>query len=135
MSLVSIQTRRERSDMRQVHLIASGAQAWNKNVLDVSGERFAYCSTLSIYVHASNGELETLVAGQDRTITGFVFSPHDADLAATCSADLRLSVWRLSTERCEQSRAVDSPPVQIDWCKQVCFKSVCFIRHAFVTHS
>ncbi len=55
------------------HLIASGCQVWNKNVLDTCGDRFAYCSTLSAYVHAlPHGDLDQIVASIDRTITGTI---------------------------------------------------------------
>jgi WD40 repeat protein len=89
--------------MKQVHLISSGVQLRFKPVLDVSGDRFAYCSTLAAYVHSlPHGDLERLLAcHHDRNIACFAFSPHDADLVVTCAAT-KLYLWRLSTERQEK---------------------------------
>lgn len=39
------------SRVRQVGLLAAGCQPWNKDVCAASGDRFAYCATLAIYVY------------------------------------------------------------------------------------
>nr|KAF6461261.1 WD repeat domain 17 [Molossus molossus] len=39
------------SRVRQVGLLAAGCQPWNKDVCAASGERFAYCATLAVYVY------------------------------------------------------------------------------------
>lgn len=39
------------SHVRQVGLLAAGCQPWNKDVCAASGDRFAYCATLAIYVY------------------------------------------------------------------------------------
>ena len=39
--------------MKQVSLLAAGCQPWNLDVCaaDSTGERFAYCATLAVYVY------------------------------------------------------------------------------------
>lgn len=42
------------SQVKQVGLLAAGCQPWNKDVCAASGDRFAYCATLAIYVYQVN---------------------------------------------------------------------------------
>lgn len=42
------------SQVKQVGLLAAGCQPWNKDVCVASGDRFAYCATLAIYVYQVN---------------------------------------------------------------------------------
>jgi hypothetical protein len=37
--------------IKQVGLLPAGCQPWNNSVCAASGDRFAYCSTLAIYVY------------------------------------------------------------------------------------
>lgn len=39
------------SQVKQVGLLAAGCQPWNKDVCAASGDRFAYCATLAIYIY------------------------------------------------------------------------------------
>ena len=58
--------------MSQWRLVPSGIQAWNTNIIATSPTRFAYCSTLAIYVLDLDDPnvLKHLIAGHERTITG-----------------------------------------------------------------
>lgn len=40
--------------VKQVGLLAAGCQPWNKDVCAASGDRFAYCATLAIYIYQVN---------------------------------------------------------------------------------
>lgn len=42
---------RAMSLIRQIGLIPAGCQPWNLNVVDASGNRFAYAATLAIYIY------------------------------------------------------------------------------------
>lgn len=42
------------SRVRQVGLLAAGCQPWNKDMCAASGDRFAYCATLAIYIYQVN---------------------------------------------------------------------------------
>lgn len=39
------------AQVKQVGLLAAGCQPWNKDVCAASGDRFAYCATLAIYIY------------------------------------------------------------------------------------
>uniref|UniRef100_A0A8C3S7Y6 WD repeat domain 17 n=1 Tax=Chelydra serpentina TaxID=8475 RepID=A0A8C3S7Y6_CHESE len=43
--------RAKMSHVKQVGLLAAGCQPWNKDVCAASGDRFAYCATLAIYIY------------------------------------------------------------------------------------
>jgi len=36
---------------KQIGLVAAGCQPWNLDVCAASGDRFAYCATLAIYIY------------------------------------------------------------------------------------
>ncbi len=40
--------------VKQVGLLAAGCQPWNKDVCAASGDHFAYCATLAIYIYQVN---------------------------------------------------------------------------------
>lgn len=46
--------------MKQVGLLAAGCQPWNKDVCAASGDRFAYCATLAIYIYQVKYQCEYL---------------------------------------------------------------------------
>lgn len=80
------------------HLIASGCQVWNKNVLDTCGDRFAYCSTLSAYVHSlPHGDLDQIVASIDRTITGMRAEEYLTELVSVYHTTCLLWCTHIST--------------------------------------
>ena len=37
--------------LKQIGLLTAGAQPWNPRMCTASGDRFAYCSTLAIYIY------------------------------------------------------------------------------------
>lgn len=37
--------------LRQVGLLTAGAQPWSPRMCTANGDRFAYCSTLAIYIY------------------------------------------------------------------------------------
>ena len=39
------------SQVRQVSLLPAGCQPWNIDVCAASGDRFAYCATLAVYIY------------------------------------------------------------------------------------
>ena len=57
-------------------------------VFAAGGQRFAYCSTLAIYIYRLRGySLDKILVGHDKMITGLGWSPHDARLLCSCSSD------------------------------------------------
>lgn len=37
--------------VKQIGLVAAGCQPWHSDVIAASGNRFAYCATLAIYIY------------------------------------------------------------------------------------
>ena len=55
-------------------LLPSGCQEWNSKVLAAGGGKFAYCSTLAVYVYnATSFTLENVVTGHHQCITGITW--------------------------------------------------------------
>lgn len=76
--------------MKQFSVLPSGAQSWYNNVIDcdANGSRFAYSSTLAVYVYGTqNYRLEKLLAAHERTITGLSFCKTNPNFFATCGRD------------------------------------------------
>eukprot|EP00753_Platysulcus_tardus_P016802 PLAT6049.1.p1 GENE.PLAT6049.1~~PLAT6049.1.p1 ORF type:complete len:1230 (-),score=555.27 PLAT6049.1:33-3722(-) len=102
--------------LRQLRLVPSGCQGWNTGVVACHGNRFAFCSTLAIYVYNfTDFRLEKLIAGHDRTITGLSWCPGDAKLLATTSMDGRLVVWDVDKEEMLFEHAMPALPTGLAW--------------------
>ena len=65
--------------MRQVQVVPSGVQQWNRNVISISRptpefQYYAYASSLAIYVyrrlHSGSCSLYKILAGQKATVRG-----------------------------------------------------------------
>lgn len=73
------------SQVKQVGLLAAGCQPWNKDVCAASGDRFAYCATLAIYVYQVNpvnDKRETLFWNLDCLFESFLMA--DRKQAGLC---------------------------------------------------
>ena len=56
-------------------LLPSGCQEWNSKVIAAGGGRFAYCSTLAIYVYSVDTfTLENVITGHNQVITSLTWS-------------------------------------------------------------
>jgi hypothetical protein len=68
------------------------------------GDRFAYCSTLAVYVYEQGDtDIQSLIAAHERSITGLAWSPFDPNILVTCSSDLRLVRWNIRDQVALQS--------------------------------
>lgn len=102
--------------MKQFKLVPSGCQGWHTGVLGAGGGRFAYCSTLAIYVYdAETFTLQKLLTGHDRAITGLTWNPQEPLIFATCSLDATAIVWNASTGVRVKTRALEVLPHGLDW--------------------
>jgi WD40 repeat protein len=95
-------------------------QDWFSNVVaaDPSGAKFAFTSTLAVYIVASDSySVDQLISAHERTITGIIWNPHDSNQVATSSLDGVVKVWDLSIEEAVYSTkfSTDAPPAVIDW--------------------
>ena len=72
----------------------SGFQYWNKHTLGASKTRFAFCSTLSVYIYdLRSKKVEKILANHDATITTFTWNPKDENYFATTSVNGSMDVW------------------------------------------
>uniref|UniRef100_H3BYM7 Uncharacterized protein n=1 Tax=Tetraodon nigroviridis TaxID=99883 RepID=H3BYM7_TETNG len=90
--------------VKQVGLLAAGCQPWNKDVCAASGDRFAYCATLAIYIYQFDQQynefkLRSIMSEHKRTITAISWCPGNADLFASASADNLLIIWNVAEQR------------------------------------
>ncbi|RVE76746.1 hypothetical protein OJAV_G00012020 [Oryzias javanicus] len=108
--------------VKQVGLLAAGCQPWNKDVCAASGDRFAYCATLAIYVYQLDQQynqfkLRSIMSEHKKTITAISWCPDDPDLFASASADNLLIVWNVAEKkavaRLDNTKGV---PVSVSWC-------------------
>ncbi|TNN80683.1 WD repeat-containing protein 17 [Liparis tanakae] len=90
--------------VKQVGLLAAGCQPWNKDVCAASGDRFAYCATLAIYIYQLDQQynefkLRSIMSEHKKTITSISWCPDNPDLFASASADNLLIVWNIAEQK------------------------------------
>uniref|UniRef100_A0A8P4K2D7 WD repeat domain 17 n=1 Tax=Dicentrarchus labrax TaxID=13489 RepID=A0A8P4K2D7_DICLA len=94
----------EMAKVKQVGLLAAGCQPWNKDVCAASGDRFAYCATLAIYIYQLDQQynefkLRSIMSEHKKTITAISWCPDNPDLFASASADNLLIVWNVAEQK------------------------------------
>uniref|UniRef100_A0A3B4TPG6 Uncharacterized protein n=1 Tax=Seriola dumerili TaxID=41447 RepID=A0A3B4TPG6_SERDU len=108
--------------VKQVGLLAAGCQPWNKDVCAASGDRFAYCATLAIYIYQLDQQynefkLRSIMSEHKKTITAISWCPDNPDLFASASADNLLIVWNVAEQkavaRLDNTKGV---PASVSWC-------------------
>uniref|UniRef100_A0A3B3ZTQ0 Uncharacterized protein n=1 Tax=Periophthalmus magnuspinnatus TaxID=409849 RepID=A0A3B3ZTQ0_9GOBI len=118
--------------VQQVGLLAAGCQPWNKDVCAASGDRFAYCATLAIYIYQLDQQynefkLRSIMSEHKKTITAISWSPENPDLFASASADNLLIVWNVAEQkavaRLDNTKGV---PASVSWCWN-CSEGVAFV--------
>ncbi|XP_032154589.1 WD repeat-containing protein 17 isoform X6 [Sapajus apella] len=92
------------SQVRQVGLLAAGCQPWNKDVCAASGDRFAYCATLAIYIYQldhryNEFKLHAIMSEHKKTITAISWCPHNPDLFASGSTDNLVIIWNVAEQK------------------------------------
>ncbi|XP_043089737.1 WD repeat-containing protein 17 isoform X1 [Puntigrus tetrazona] len=122
------------SQVKQVGLLAAGCQPWNKDVCAASGDRFAYCATLAIYVYQldhryNEFKLRAIMSEHKKTITAISWCPHNADVFASASADNLLIIWNVAEQkavtRLDNTKGI---PASLSWCWNA-GDSVAFVSH------
>lgn len=104
---------------KQIGLIASGCQVWNKNILDSGGDQFIYCSSLATYTRdLQDFKLLTIASAHEKTITGLTWCRSDPNFYATCGVDNKILKWSTSQETEIRSFATETKPIMVDWCSQ-----------------
>ncbi|OWK00266.1 hypothetical protein Celaphus_00019228, partial [Cervus elaphus hippelaphus] len=110
------------SQVRQVGLLAAGCQPWNRDVCAASGDRFAYCATLAIYVyqldhHYNEFKLHAIMSEHKKTITALSWCPHNPDLFASGSADNLVIIWNVAEQKViAKLDNTKGTPASLSWC-------------------
>ncbi|XP_061439639.1 WD repeat-containing protein 17 isoform X3 [Rhineura floridana] len=122
------------AQVKQVGLLAAGCQPWNKDVCAASGDRFAYCATLAIYIYQldhryNEFKLWAIMSEHKKTITAISWCPHNHDLFASASADNLVIIWNVAEQKV--AGKLDSTkgiPASLSWCWNV-GDAVAFVSH------
>lgn len=69
--------------VKQVGLLAAGCQPWNKDVCAASGDRFAYCATLAIYIYQVSRSISFYLLG---IISHLSISYHDCSSTSSITS-------------------------------------------------
>ncbi|XP_040274619.1 WD repeat-containing protein 17 isoform X1 [Bufo bufo] len=122
------------SQVKQVGLLAAGCQPWNKDVCAASGDRFAYCATLAIYVYQldhryNEFKLRAIMSEHKKTITAISWCPHNPDMFASASADNLVIIWNVAEQkvvaRLDNTKGM---PASLSWCWNSA-DAVAFVSH------
>ncbi|XP_060699086.1 WD repeat-containing protein 17 isoform X1 [Hemiscyllium ocellatum] len=122
------------SQVKQVGLLAAGCQPWNKDVCVASGDRFAYCATLAIYVYQldhryNEFKLYAIMSEHKKTITAISWCPHNPDMFASASADNLIIIWNVAEQkviaRLDNTKGI---PASLSWCWNS-GEAVAFVSH------
>uniref|UniRef100_A0A7M4FY42 WD repeat domain 17 n=1 Tax=Crocodylus porosus TaxID=8502 RepID=A0A7M4FY42_CROPO len=128
------QQRAKMSQVKQVGLLAAGCQPWNKDVCAASGDRFAYCATLAIYVYQMDHrynefKLRAIMSEHKKTITAISWCPHNSDVFASASADNLVIIWNVAEQKAvaklDNTKGV---PASLSWCWNA-GDAVAFVSH------
>ncbi|XP_052018180.1 WD repeat-containing protein 17 isoform X3 [Apodemus sylvaticus] len=110
------------SRVRQVGLLAAGCQPWNKDVCAASGDRFAYCATLAIYIYQldhryNEFKLHAIMSEHKKTITAISWCPHNPDLFASSSTDNLVILWNVAEQKViAKLDSIKETPACLGWC-------------------
>nr|XP_028600904.1 WD repeat-containing protein 17 isoform X2 [Podarcis muralis] len=128
------QQRAKMAQVKQVGLLAAGCQPWNKDVCAASGDRFAYCATLAIYIYQldhryNEFKLWAIMSEHKKTITAVSWCPHNHDLFASASADNLVIIWNVAeqkvTAKLDGTKGI---PASLSWCWNA-GDAVAFVSH------
>ncbi|NWH56052.1 WDR17 protein, partial [Geococcyx californianus] len=122
------------SQVKQVGLLAAGCQPWNKDVCAASGDRFAYCATLAIYIYQldhryNEFKLRAIMSEHKKTITAISWCPHNPDVFASASADSLVIIWNVTEQKVvaklDNTKGI---PASLSWCWNA-GDAVAFVSH------
>nr|XP_056711232.1 WD repeat-containing protein 17 isoform X2 [Euleptes europaea] len=122
------------AQVKQVGLLAAGCQPWNKDVCAASGDRFAYCATLAIYIYQldhryNEFKLWAIMSEHKKTITAISWCPHNHDLFASASADNLVIIWNVAEQKVvAKLDSTKGIPASLSWCWNA-GDSVAFVSH------
>ncbi|NXC33740.1 WDR17 protein, partial [Campylorhamphus procurvoides] len=122
------------AQVKQVGLLAAGCQPWNKDICAASGDRFAYCATLAIYIYQldhryNEFKLHAIMSEHKKTITAISWCPHNPDVFASASADSLVIIWNVNEQKVvaklDNTKGI---PASLSWCWNA-GDAVAFVSH------
>nr|XP_060635588.1 WD repeat-containing protein 17 [Anolis sagrei ordinatus] len=122
------------AQVKQVGLLAAGCQPWNKDVCAASGDRFAYCATLAIYIYQldhryNQFKLWGIMSEHKKTITAISWCPHNHDLFASASADNLVIIWNVAEKKVAgKLDSTKGVPAFLSWCWNA-GDTIAFVSH------
>ncbi|XP_068043144.1 WD repeat-containing protein 17 isoform X3 [Anomalospiza imberbis] len=128
------QQRAKMSHVKQVGLLAAGCQPWNKDICAASGDRFAYCATLAVYIYQldhryNEFKLHAIMSEHKKTITAISWCPHNPDVFASASADSLVIIWNVNEQKVvaklDNTKGI---PASLGWCWSA-GDAVAFVSH------
>ncbi|NXB05389.1 WDR17 protein, partial [Cnemophilus loriae] len=128
------QQRAKMSHVKQVGLLAAGCQPWNKDICAASGDRFAYCATLAVYIYQldhryNEFKLHAIMSEHKKTITAISWCPHNPDVFASASADSLVIIWNVNEQKVvaklDNTKGI---PASLSWCWNA-GDAVAFVSH------
>uniref|UniRef100_A0A8C0Z7S4 WD repeat domain 17 n=1 Tax=Cyanistes caeruleus TaxID=156563 RepID=A0A8C0Z7S4_CYACU len=128
------QQRAKMSHVKQVGLLAAGCQPWNKDICAASGDRFAYCATLAVYIYQldhryNEFKLHAIMSEHKKTITAISWCPHNPDVFASASADSLVIIWNVNEQKVvaklDNTKGI---PASLGWCWNA-GDAVAFVSH------
>ncbi len=97
-------------------LTPSGGQYWNRHTMDTSEERFAFCSTLAVYIYnLRNYSIEKIIATHESNIICLIWNPSNPKYIATASNDCNFYIWDILQEKAKVLVTLPSPPIMMQW--------------------
>lgn len=91
--------------LNQTKLTEAGSQFWNKNILASSKNKFAFASTLAVYIYeivdnkGLSVVLDKILSDHTSTITAIEWNPKEETQLATASEAGDIYIWSIRSER------------------------------------
>nr|XP_039264447.1 WD repeat-containing protein 17-like [Styela clava] len=90
--------------MRQIGLLPAGCQPWFSNMIVGTMSKFAYCSTMAVYIYETSSssqeyKLTAINAEHTKTISSIAWNSRCPNLIATFGADLKIVIWDVSKQK------------------------------------
>jgi len=110
-------------------LTPSGAQYWYKQILATCNHRFAYCSTMAIYIcNSKTRKIESIISGHEGTISCIEWNQLNENLIASATVDNNFYLWDIEQEKALVRLAVTPFPIMLQWSRND--KNIILILHS-----
>ncbi|XP_059484542.1 WD repeat-containing protein 17-like [Neocloeon triangulifer] len=106
--------------MRAISCLGAGTQPWISSVCTVHKDRFAYVSTLAIYIYQRESgcrewSLKSILTEPRISISALSWHPTQQKLLASTTSDDRVCIWNVEQQRIVFNVKTTSTPILIDW--------------------